>query len=59
MLESNGIKYKKVLCKSNKTVQIFKALEKRHRAKPDGLQEDFLLSTNVMIKVQRSEQITS
>ena len=49
MLEANGIKYEKVVCKLSKTVQIIKVLEKRHRAKPHGLQEDFLLSTSVLV----------
>ena len=46
---ANGIKYEKVVCKLSKTVQIIKVLEKRHRAKPHGLQEDFLLSTSVLV----------
>ena len=49
LLETNGIKYEKLVCKLSKTGQIVKALDKRPRAKPHGLQEDFLLSTSVLV----------
>lgn len=45
--------------KFNITVQLCEAVEKRHTAKPNGFWESFLLSTSVLIKVQRSEWVRS
>lgn len=58
MSASKEIKYRKYFVKPHKTIQICGAFEKRPRANPGGPQADFLLSTSVMKKVQRSEWIT-